>query len=93
MEEGAEEDEDQRLVKIMAELTLVSARMVALVKAIKIVMKIAENEAVILSFLVPALMVSHGPNVKSLQSVEDHVVEGTNLLAVPVKMERRMKRI
>ena len=57
-EKGAEEDEDLRLVKVMTELTLVSARMAALVMENEIVETNAER--IILSCLVLVKMVKNG---------------------------------
>ena len=60
-EEGVEEDggKDQRLVKVMVESTLVSARMVALVKANEIV-KVNVLRKQILTCLVLVKMVRNG---------------------------------
>ena len=60
--------EEERFVKIMAELTLVSARMEALVQTCLIVKKTAERE---ISCLVLVKMVKSGINLRNLE--EDHV--------------------
>ena len=63
-EERAEKDEDLRLVEIMTELTLVSARMAALVMA-KIVKEAAEGK--ILPCLVLVKMVKNGQDLSHVK--------------------------